>query len=121
MGDLTNLTDTTKFKPAFYKLVYGLMAHFPNTKLLVITPIHRDDNHPDATPNGQGLTLKDYRDAEIEICERLGIPYLDMYTKLGFSPLSYNIKSLYMPDGIHPNSDGMRRLGDTIIHAITEL
>lgn len=122
MGDLTDLTDNTKFKPAFYNLLNGLLTNYPTAKLLVITPTHRNDNrHPENVTNSQGLYLKDYRDAEIEICEKLGIPYLDMWTELGFTPFNQTQKTSYMPDGLHPNIAGMRIVGDIITHRVSNI
>lgn len=115
MGNLSDLSDNTKFKPAFYNLLMGCMTTFPNSKILVITPCHRKDSRPDNVANTAGMTLKDYRDAEIEICELLGIPYLDMWTELGFTPFNETQKNNYMPDGLHPNIEGMRKFVGTAI------
>lgn len=115
MGNLSDLSDNTKFKPAFYNLLMGCMTTFSNSKILVITPCHRKDSKPDNVANTAGMTLKDYRDAEIEICELLGIPYLDMWTELGFTPFNETQKNNYMPDGLHPNIEGMRKFVGTAI------
>lgn len=110
MGDLDDLSDNTKFKPAFYNLLNGLLDTYSNSKILVITPLHRKDSHPDNIPNSKGYTLKDYRDAEIEICELMGIPYLDLWSELGFTPFNSTMKTKYMPDGLHPNKECMRNI-----------
>ncbi|PGR00704.1 SGNH/GDSL hydrolase family protein [Priestia megaterium] len=109
MGSLSDLTDNTKFKPAFYNLVNGLLTKYPGKQLLILTPMHRKDSKPENVANAAGLLLKDYRDAEIEICEMLGVPYLDMWSELGFTPFNDSMKTTYMPDGLHPSIEGMRK------------
>ena len=121
MGSLSDLTDNTKFIPAFYNLLNGLQTNFPDAKLLVLTPIHRNDNKPDNIKNEVGLTLKDYRNAEIEICELLSVPYLDMWTDLGFTPFNTVQKTTYIPDGLHPNILGMRIYGNVIIGKVENM
>lgn len=106
--DLSDLSDNTKFKTAFYNLVNGLMDKYPGKQLLVLTPMHRNDGKPDNVANTAGYILKDYRDAEIEIAEFFSVPVLDMWSELGGSPFNDTFKSTYMPDGLHPNILGMR-------------
>ena len=106
--DLSDLTDNTKFKTAFYNLLKGLIEKYPGKQLLVITPMHRKDGKPDNVANGAGHVLRDYRNAEIEIAELLGIPVLDMWSELGGTPFIDSFKTSFMPDGLHPSILGMR-------------
>ena len=120
--DLNDLTDNTKFKTAFYNLLKGLIKKYTGKQLLVITPMHRKDSTPDNVANSAGHVLKDYRNAEIEIAELLGIPVLDMWSELGGTPFIDSFKTTYMPDGLHPSILGMRvYVGERICNKIKNI
>ena len=120
--NLNNLTDNTKFKTAFYNLLKALIEKYPGKQLLVITPMHRKDGKPDNVTNSAGHVLKDYRNAEIEIAELLGIPVLDMWSELGGTPFIDSFKTNYMPDGLHPSILGMRTyVGERICNKIKNI
>ena len=54
--------------------------------------------------------LKDYVLAIKQTCEYYSIPVLDLYSVSGLQPEIPLIKKLFMPDGLHPNDDGYRKL-----------
>lgn len=109
LGDLSDLTDNTKFKPALYNLLKGMQDKYPGKELYFIIPAHRKDGKPDNVANGVGLTLKDYVEAAYEVCELLSVPVIDMWKELGFSPFNDTMKNAYMRDGLHPTIEGMRK------------
>ncbi len=109
LGDLSDLSDNTKFKPALYNLLKGMQDKYPGKELYFIVPAHRNDNLPDNVKNGAGLTLKDYVNACYEVCELLSVPVIDMWKELGISPHNPTMKSKYMKDGLHPSIEGMRK------------
>ena len=109
LGDLSNLSDNTKFKPALYNTLKGLQNKYPGKEIYYVTPAHRKDGKPDNVANGVGLTLKDYVNACYEVCELLSIPVIDMWKELGFSPFNDTMKNTYMKDGLHPTIEGMRK------------
>ena len=123
IGDI-NDNDVNKFASAYYMLLTGLMEKYKGKKILAITPMHTygDKFRHDDIANSAGYKLKDYRDKEIEICEMLGIPYYDMWSKMGFSPRIKEIRDIYIPDGLHPSIKGMREyIGPKICAAIKTL
>ena len=109
LGNLSDLTDNTKFKPALYNLLKGMQDKYPGKELYFITPAHRKDGKPDNIANNVGLTLKDYVEACYEVCELLSVPVIDMWKELGFSPFNDTMKKKYMTDGLHPTIEGMRK------------
>ena len=109
LGDLSNLSDNTKFKPALYNTLKGLQNKYPGKEIYYVTPAHRKDGKPDNVANGVVLTLKDYVNACYEVCELLSIPVIDMWKELGFSPFNDTMKKKYMTDGLHPTIEGMRK------------
>lgn len=119
-----NDNDINKFAYAYYTLLIGLMKKYSGKQILAITPMHTygDSYRHDDVENSAGYKLKDYRDKEIEICEMLGIPCYDMWSNMGFSPIIKEMRDIYMPDGLHPSIDGMRKyIGPKICSAIKML
>lgn len=115
MGSI-NDNDYTHFKYAFYELLkYYLGA---GKQVFVITPIRRLN---DTKRNSKGYTLKDYVDAEKEICEMFGVPVLDLYNFYELNPNITKMKDLYLPDGLHPNKKGMNILGNRITSFIKNM
>ena len=109
LGNLSNLSDNTKFKPALYNTLKGLQDKYTGKEIYYITPAHRKDSKPDNVANRVGLTLKDYVEAAYEVCELLSVPVIDMWKELGFSPFNDTMKNTYMKDGLHPTIEGMRK------------
>lgn len=98
------------FRPAFEQICQTLRD--TGKKCFVITPIKRVNT---MTPNSAGLTLKDYVDAEIEIAKDYGIPVLNLFDS--FTQTAWKsevLKTKYMPDGLHPNPDGMKFVGEAV-------
>lgn len=120
MGSIED-NDNTYFKCAFNNLLKGIIDKYPNKTIFVITPMHRNDNSPDEIPNKQGLTLKNYVDAEVEIANLYGIPVLNLYDNFELNPNNENDKKLYIPDGLHPNKEGMKILSNKITEFIKNL
>ena len=102
-GDTTNQT----FYGALKILIEGLIKKYPTGKIGFMTPLRKAN---DTAPNGAGLTLKQYRDAIIDMCEDYCIPVLDLYTKGGCHPNIEAWKNANLPDGLHPNQAYYRRL-----------
>ena len=102
-GDTTNQT----FYGALKILIEGLIKKYPTGKIGFMTPLRKAN---DTVANDAGLTLKQYRDAIIDMCEDYCIPVLDLYTKGGCHPNIEAWKNANLPDGLHPNQAYYRRL-----------
>ena len=113
-GDTTNQT----FYGALKILIEGLIKKYPTGKIGFMTPLRKAN---DTAPNGAGLTLKQYRDAIIDMCEDYCIPVLDLYTKGGCHPNIEAWKNANLPDGLHPNQSYYRRLALQIAQFIQTL
>ena len=109
LGEI-NDGDKTHFKYALNELCKGLLNKYPTKIIYFITPIHRNDHHPDNIANKAGHVLKDYVDAIKEICENYGIPVLDLWSTYGVSPFIQSQREIYIPDGLHPTPEGMKLL-----------
>lgn len=102
-GDTTNQT----FYGALKILIEGLITKYPTGKIGFMTPLRKVN---DTVANDAGFTLKQYRDAIIDMCEDYCIPVLDLYTKGGCHPNIEAWKNANLPDGLHPNQVYYRRL-----------
>ena len=122
MGEI-NSGNNNEFKCAFNNLIKGLIEKYPSKKIFVITPIPRHDATIDGkVANANGYKLQDYVNAEIEICNMNGIQVLNLYDgMLGITPDNEDEKKAYMPDGVHPNVDGMYIVSKRIIEFINKL
>lgn len=83
-------------------------------KILMVTPAWRarinDPNDPvdiEKTPNSEGLYLKDYAKAVINVAEKYHLPVLDLYHEFNVNELNYKT---WLADGLHPNDDGYEKL-----------
>ena len=102
-GDTTNQT----FYGALRILIEGLITKYPTGKIGFMTPLRKAN---DTAPNTAGFTLKQYRDAIIDMCEDYSIPVLDLYAKGGCHPNIGAWRDANLPDGLHPNQAYYRKL-----------
>ena len=93
LGDLSS--DETTFYGGYIKLLRRLRTDNANSFIFVILPPITIGYN---TPNEVGKTAKDYMVATKEICEYLGVPYLDMCT---LGELSEYNHSIHCVDSVH--------------------
>ena len=100
------------------------MWAFGNAQLVFLTPTHRlgeeDIEHGD-TGRPRQATLETYVDAIVQICGHYGIPVLDLFRTSGLQPSVPLLQELYMPDGLHPNDAGHRKIADRLIGFLSAL
>ncbi|MBO5321808.1 MAG: SGNH/GDSL hydrolase family protein [Clostridia bacterium] len=123
MGSMDDRTDDT-FYGALHTLYTYLIKEFPNSTIIVLTPLHRlmEDN-PCGT-NGGSIeygTLKDYSDAIKEVANFYNLHILDLFEKCEMNPNIEGHIEKYMPDGLHPNDLGHEIIADMIINFIEKL
>lgn len=113
MGTIADTTDIS-FYGALNVIIPGILTAHPNSRLVWITPTHRDGfgsgfTH-DWVANGAGKTLEDYVNAIKDVCARYSVPVIDLFSISGLNPVIAGIKSTYMPDGLHPNALGHQKM-----------
>lgn len=105
-------TNVQTFYGAFYSAIKTIKKNNPKSKLIVITPtkqcyiVDKKIKRKDIDRNKLGLTLKDYVDAQIDICNELDVPIYDAYNSTQFKPNLPSYRKSSMPDGLHPNQKG---------------
>ena len=115
IGNIDDDNPTT-FYGALNTLFAYLCEVYSDSYIFVMTPLHRlreDD------PKGDGykdptLSLLGYVKIIREVAEKYSIPILDLYKVSGMQPSVVSIKEKYMPDGLHPNDAGHKRLATLI-------
>lgn len=108
----TDKTDVKTFYGAFYNVIKRIINNNPKSKILVMTAtrqcyvkdkriVRRDTNI-----NELGLTLEDYVNTQVDICNELDIPVYDAFHSSQFQPYNPSYRKSSMPDGLHPNEKG---------------
>lgn len=104
-GDRTPKT----FYGAVDFLYHRLHQHCPHALIVFATPLQRDNlrwGYPlDPEKNEEGHTLKDYRDAILEVGKEDGFEVIDLFNEPAFQFGSPAFQTNMM-DGLHPNEKG---------------
>lgn len=97
-------TDKKTFYGGVSALLSGIKAKFPTTPILFFTPLQRDyfgtAEEISGMVNGNGNTLRQYRDIIIDLCTDAGAPCFDLFGMSGLYPENVHQWTL---DGLHPN------------------
>lgn len=99
IGEPTS-TDNYTFNGALNNLIVQLKKDYPNSLIIMLTPLHRTNEN--TSINGTGYILKDYSDAIIAATKRHNIQLIDFFNKINLDPYDENL----VPDGLHPNDNG---------------
>ncbi|MBE6636253.1 MAG: SGNH/GDSL hydrolase family protein [Ruminococcaceae bacterium] len=104
------------FYGACHYLFRALMERYPEAVIVICTPLHRlseDSTHGDVKTNHPG-NLKRYVDIIREVAELYSLPVVDFFARAGIQPKIEEHRVRYMPDGLHPNDAGHRKLAERI-------
>lgn len=124
-GDDYESLNTDTFYGAYRKCVEYILTAAPDIRLVLITPFQRDPypawSSYEATydgnkPNAEGLKLIDYVNAVKLIGKMYGLPVCDLYSNSGITELTL---STYTIDGLHPNDEGFKRIGEVLAETLT--
>ena len=110
--------ENNTFYGACHQLFTYLVETYPEAVIAVCTPLHRcNENDPMGDhylkTHNTG-TLKVYVDIIREVAEYYSLPVIDLYANSGIQPKVDILKEKYMPDGLHPNDAGHRKLAERI-------
>lgn len=112
MGDKTPHT----FYGAVDYLVNELLKHYKRNQIVFIPPLYRnneDNPYGDGTKKVPGKTLKEYRQALVEVLNAYQIPILDIKDIMGKGE-----NNPLLEDGLHPNDAGHHKMAELIVEYI---
>jgi lysophospholipase L1-like esterase len=101
MGD----TGLTTFYGGVFKISKDILTAHPNAILVWITPYDVTSSKDDAANSG-GVRLRQYVQAIKDVAAVFGCPVIDLHGESGISGYT---ASLFLGDGLHPNSAGAAR------------
>lgn len=111
IGTSQDRTEDT-FWGACHVLCEKLIHRFPKSQIVFMSPLHRE-NEEDSCGNNKG-NLYDYVEVLRAVTRRFSIPFLDMFRVSGMTPKVPVYKTLYMPDGLHPNDAGHEKIAQRL-------
>jgi lysophospholipase L1-like esterase len=116
--------DETSFYGALHTLIVGLINKYPTSNIMFMTPMKNGDFAGKPfwyQTNGLGKTLKDYRNAIIDVCDYYSIPVLDMYSRGGITTMVASQSTALLKDTLHPNKVGNVKISTSIAHFMNGL
>ncbi|MBR0139061.1 MAG: SGNH/GDSL hydrolase family protein [Firmicutes bacterium] len=106
------------FYGALHYLYSGLIERYPESFIVVYTPLRRICEESPVSPGGtfyRTFPFADYVNAIREAAEFYSLPVLDLYARSGLHPGVDAINKRYFIDGLHPNAAGHRLLAEQSI------
>lgn len=104
------------FWGACHYLFSGLIKKYPEARIIVMTPLHRTNESSkrgDAKPL-EVASLYEYVQIIRSAAEYYSLPVLDLFRVSGIQPEIEEIRSRYMPDGLHPSDMGNERIAELL-------
>ncbi|MBQ6700400.1 MAG: SGNH/GDSL hydrolase family protein, partial [Oscillospiraceae bacterium] len=118
------------FYGALNVIVPALVEKHTASKIVFVTSLHRYGFGTsgilgtkftyDNIPNGVGASLGDYVDALKTVCAENGVSVIDLFTECTLDPSDADVRTKYMPDGIHPNAAGHEVIAEIMESHIRE-
>ncbi len=103
------------FYGAMHSLIKRIVTRYPEVVIVFMTPLHRlGETSTKRTDGTCRASLKQYVDAQREVCEYYSIPVLDLYSLSGLQPEIPIIREKFMPDGLHPSNAGAKIIAERL-------
>jgi len=117
--------DTGTFYGRINVALAKIKSEFPDTQIVVMTPIHRayfkysetNVQPPESFANAQGLFVDAYVDAVRAAARHWSVSVVDLFAESGLLPENDSYVKYFANskvDRLHPNTTGQRRLADVI-------
>ncbi|MES0034684.1 SGNH/GDSL hydrolase family protein [Mesorhizobium sp. M0046] len=105
---------------SIWKAILDIRARAPSAKIIVFGVYSGGPGHAThrlGRTNGQGNTMDQFMKAEREVCQALGVKYVD----ISQSGLGYMTSTLYMGDELHPNAAGSLRYATYVAGSLRDM
>lgn len=107
------------FYGALHTLYRTLIEEYPLADIVVITPLHRENEN---SPRGDGKKpLSEYVKIIREVAESYSLPILDLFANGKIYPDIPVLKEKYTADGLHPNDRGYEYIANRLISFLNTL
>ena len=106
IADVASDSNGASFYAAVKYTMEYLLDNYPDSVIIYITPLQRNDKATYNVANTQGLYLTDYVNVIRELAEIYGVALCDLFKNSQFHVYDSTWKSTYTYDGLHPNTDG---------------
>lgn len=123
LGSMEDRTQDS-FYGALHTLYTSLLERFPDSAIVVLTPLHRSCEHLPVSPSGRFFRhypLQEYVAAIRRVAEFYSLPVLDLYASSGLQPRVPAMDRRFFLDGLHPNALGHRLLAQQVISFLEAL
>lgn len=115
LGKMSDRTPYT-FYGAMHVLLQNLINKYPDAQIVVLTPLHKLAERLETNKAGikWDIGLDGIVEAEKRVAEYYSVPVLDLYAVSGMQPSVDILREKYMPDGLHPNEAGHKKIADKL-------
>lgn len=120
LGSFDDRTPDT-FYGALHDLYRKLIEKYPGKPIVIMTPLHRDNENEERFKHGNCVVLKTYVDIIKEVAEYYSLPVCDLYKNSGLQPCVDIIKDKFIPDGLHPNDAGHEIIAERLANFLLSL
>lgn len=112
------------FYGACHCLCQRLIEKYPTALIMLMTPLHRTNEQNLRGDGGKPqdvAPLLTYVNILREVAQEYSLPVLDLYAEAGIQPRVEVQKEAFMPDGLHPNDAGHRRIANRLANFLQNL
>ncbi|MER8437041.1 SGNH/GDSL hydrolase family protein [Mesorhizobium sp. M1312] len=105
---------------SIWKAILDIRTRAPSAKIIVFGTYSGGPGHAThrlGRTNGQGNTMDQFMKAEREVCQALGVRYID----ISQSGIGYMTSTLYMSDELHPNAAGFLRYATYVAGSLRDM
>ncbi|WP_292672681.1 SGNH/GDSL hydrolase family protein [Mesorhizobium sp.] len=105
---------------SIWKAILDIRTRAPSAKIIVFGTYSGGPGHAThrlGRINGQGNTMDQFMKAEREVCQALGVSYID----ISQSGIGYMTSTLYMADELHPNAAGSLRYATYVAGSLRDM
>ncbi len=117
-GTFEDRTQDT-FCGACHYIMEGLIKKYLHARIVVMTPLHREDE--DVLYPNNGRPLCDYVEMIRKVAGYYSLPVIDLWAGSGIQPRVPQIKEAFCPDGLHPNDAGHEKMAAYIASCLQGL